>query len=276
MAAASRSLLFGPVPDHLKQFYAMPYRVSSEQILSYEKDGFVYLPGVVSDETLPYIRDLIDAAVADRTKTDQRTLAEKSQYEQSFLQCGYLCWDYPAVQALVFARRFAGIARELLQVEHVRLWHDQALYKEPGGRRTDCHQDISYWPVNSERTLTLWLALCDIPREKGCLRFLPETHRSGLREYVDIFNAPHMPADLESVPRVDVPLKAGEATCHSGLLFHEAYPNQTGEMRAVMTIIYIDAAATYDASDPRNRYHKSCLGLEPGAVIDTQYTPVLI
>lgn len=45
------------------------------------------------------------------------------------------------VRSFVFDPRFARAAAELLGVSGVRLYHDQALVKEPGGRPTPWHQD---------------------------------------------------------------------------------------------------------------------------------------
>ncbi|MBU2491423.1 MAG: phytanoyl-CoA dioxygenase family protein [Bacteroidetes bacterium] len=269
-------ILFEKTPESILEFYNTPYKLNDVQIIEYQKNGFIKLPNVLEGEALNYSRKIITAAVNARTGHDKRTLNEKSQYEQSFKQCGYLCWDYPAVKDYVFGKRFAGIARDLMKVNGVRLWHDQALYKEPGGRLTDCHQDESYWPINSENTITMWMALVDVPEVKGCMRFIPNTHKIGVREYVDIFNNPHMPETMEYQIRTVVPLRAGDVTFHSGLTFHEANPNKTDEMREAMTVIYFEDGAVYSDEDARSKDHKSCWGLKPGDIIDTQYTPKLI
>ena len=212
-----------------------------------------------------------------RKGKDERELKDKSQYEQSLLQCGFLCWDFSAMKEFVFAKRFAGIVRDLMKADHVRLWHDQALFKEPGGRITDAHQDCSYWPIAEPQfTTTMWLALTDVPVEKGCLYFYPHTNDPNLKEYVDIFKNPHQPNHLNDKEKVFVPLKAGDATFHSGLTFHGAGNNQTNEMREAMTIIYIKDGVTFDASDERNKTHTSCVGLNNGEIINTKFTPVLI
>jgi ectoine hydroxylase-related dioxygenase (phytanoyl-CoA dioxygenase family) len=137
------------------------------------------------------------------------------------------------------------------------------------------HQDISYWPVNTIHTTTMWLALTDVPVERGSLYFLPGTHDPNRQEYVDIFNNPHVPAHVAGEKRVAVALKAGDATFHSGLTFHGAHANQTREMRKAMTVIFIGDGTRFDASDRRNATHTSCKGLEDGAVIDTRFTPIL-
>lgn len=270
-------LLNSDVSKQLKKFLNEHLQVTKEQIEFYHRSGFVKIENVVEQEFLPELKRIVEAAVLVRKGKDERDLKEKSQYEQSFLQCGYLCWDFPAIKEIVFAKRFAGIVRDLIQVEHIRLWHDQALFKEPGGRVTDAHQDCSYWPIHEPQfTSTMWLALVDVPVEKGCLYFYPQTNDPNLKEYVDIFKHPHQPDFLKNREKVFVPLKAGEATFHSGLTFHGAGENKTDQMREAMTIIYIKDGVTFDSSDERNRTHTSCIGLNEGDLINTKYTPILI
>ena len=49
------------------------------------------------------------------------------------------------------------------QVEGVRVYHDQALNKEPGGGYTPWHCDGYYWPVQSDKIVTAWVPLQVIP-----------------------------------------------------------------------------------------------------------------
>lgn len=270
-------LLNEPTPEEILIEYNTPFTISDKQINLYKENGFISLQNVLSGKALEYARRVIESAVLIRKEQDKRTLAEKSQYEQSFLQCGYLCWDFPAVKDFVFGKRFAGIARDLMSVKKVRLWHDQALFKEPHGRVTDAHQDISYWPIKEgEFTTTMWMALNDVPKEKGCLYFYPASHILKEKEYIDIFKNPHQPNVVKGMEKVFTPLKAGDVTFHSGLTFHGAGENISNEMREGMTVIYSADGNTFDSTDERNATHKSCIGLKHGDRIDTQYTPILI
>ncbi len=273
----AEEILQTSVNPALKIFYNSRIKLSQNQISNYAENGFVKIENVVGPEFLPQIKKIIQSSVLLRKGKDERELKDKSQYEQSLLQCGYLCWDFPAVRDYVFAKRFAGIVKDLMQVDQVRLWHDQALFKEPGGRITDAHQDCSYWPIAEPQfTITMWLALTDVPIEKGCLYFYPRTNDPKLKEYVDIFKNPHQPKLLKETEKVFVPLKAGDATFHSGLTFHGAGNNQTNEMREAMTIIFIKDGVTFNASDERNKTHTSCVGLNDGEIINTKFTPILI
>ena len=89
--------LFSETPEKSFYIYNKPYQLSSVQIEEYQNNGFIKLSQVLSDEALKYARAVITTAVDLRTEKDKRALNEKSPYEQSFKQCGYLCWDYPAV-----------------------------------------------------------------------------------------------------------------------------------------------------------------------------------
>ncbi len=273
----AEKILHSQISNQLKSFFNSALPISDKIIKHYNEYGFVKVENVVEKDFLPEIKQINESAVLVRKGKDERELKDKSQYEQSLLQCGYLCWDFPAVKEFVFAKRFAGIVKDLMQVDHVRLWHDQALFKEPGGRITDAHQDCSYWPIAEPQfTITMWLALVDVPIEKGCLYFYPRTNDPNLKEYVDIFKNPHQPNLLKDKEKVFVPLKAGDATFHSGLTFHGAGNNQTNEIREAMTVIYIKDGVTFDASDERNKTHTSCVGLNNGETINTKFTPVLI
>lgn len=273
----AETILMKNVTESVKEFYDTPYQISEDLIKFYQTNGFVKIEKVLSGESLEFTKRLTEASVLLRKEHDKRTLAEKSEYEQSFLQCGFLCFDFPAMMDLISSKRLAGIARDLMKVSGVRLWHDQALFKEPGGRHTDVHQDSSYWPLqNPEKSITIWIALNDVPLDKGSLYFYPGTHLSGVKEYVDIFKNPHNPQFLESEKIINVPLTAGDATFHSGLTFHGANPNKTNEVREAMTIIYIDENSRFDDSDKRNATHKSCSGLLNGEIISTKFTPKLI
>lgn len=274
---AAEKILNSEVSSPLKEFLNSSIKLTTEKVDYYNNFGFVKIENVVEADFLPEVKKIIESSVLLRKGKDERELKDKSQYEQSLLQCGFLCWDFYAMKDFVFSKRFAGIARDLMNVDHVRLWHDQALFKEPGGRITDAHQDCSYWPIAEPQfTATMWLALSDVPVEKGCLYFYPQTNDPDFKEYVDIFKDPHQPNHLNDKKKIFVPLKAGDATFHSGLTFPGAANNQTNEMREAMTIIYIKDGVTFDTSDERNKTHTSCIGLNNGEIINTKFTPVLI
>src|SRR5262249_27441637 len=124
-----------------------------EQVDAFERDGFVVIDGLLTDAELSHYEDGVTAAVAHRKRNDRRALDQKSLYEQSFHQCINLWEDRTDVRPLTFHPKLGEAAATLLRVPAVRLWHDQALYKEAHGRETDPHQDHPYWPIRELDTI---------------------------------------------------------------------------------------------------------------------------
>ena len=171
-------------------------------------------------------------------------------------------------------------------VDGVKLWFDQALYKQPGGRITDYHVDAAFWPVQpAAKTTTIWMALVDVPVEKGCMAFAAGSHElSPDAEFVDIFNAQAEIAIGDNVrhyPWEWVPLEAGDCTFHSGLVYHRAGGNSTDQMREAMTIAYMTADARFDwpESNPEagRRHGFATEGLQRGDTVGVgSFAPRLV
>ena len=251
--------------------------MSADLIESFRARGFVVVADLLTVGELDRFGTAVTQAVMERKRADHRSLAEKSRYEQSFIQCQNLWEDHPEVRPLNFHARVAQAAAELLGVERIRVWHDQALYKEPGGRETDAHQDHPYWPIEEPLTVTAWIPFEGSTLESGAMGYVPGSHRSGLREFVNIFGGE--PDDLLSRPElagadpVFVEVPAGSVAYHHGLTAHLAKPNRTAHPRAVHTVIYFaDGCHRRDGKQPHPSVDRP--GIPPGGVIDSDVTPI--
>lgn len=185
-----------------------------------------------------------------------------------------------AVRRLVFARRLARIAAELMGCRGVRLYHDQALFKEPGGGHTPWHADQHYWPLASDRCCTAWIPLQDTPSEMGPLAFASGSQRIRAgRELAISDESEHVLGQrLRDLPVEEEPYALGDVTFHAGWTFHRAGANRSGRMRAVMTVIYLDVDMR--VAPPANRQQEGDLhqwmpGAVPGGPADTPLNPVL-
>ena len=146
-------------------------------VTAFQRDGFVRAAGLIDPAEVARFRVHVDRAVAWRTRNDPRGLDEKTPFERSFTMCQYLWEDHPEIAPLTFHPRVAGAAAELIGAKAVRLWHDQALYKEAGGRETEMHQDQPYWPIAERDSLTAWIPLVEVGEEMGCMGYIPGSHR---------------------------------------------------------------------------------------------------
>jgi ectoine hydroxylase-related dioxygenase (phytanoyl-CoA dioxygenase family) len=251
--------------------------VSEDLVAAFRRDGFVVVPDLLSEDEVRRYGTAVDGAVARRSRHDTRVLAEKSRYEQSFIQCQNLWEDSPDVRPLDFHPRIAGTAARLLGVDVVRLWHDQALYKEPGGRETDPHQDQPYWPIVEADTITAWIPFYGSTLQNGAMGYLPGSHRVGVREFVNIFfGEPEdvlARSELAGIEPVWVEVPAGSVAYHHGLTFHLARPNATGTVRRVHTAIFFaDGSRRGEGKFPHPSVERP--GIPMGAVIASDVTPV--
>ena len=123
----------------------------------FNDEGFIVIRDVFEPSEIEFYREVVKEAIKERKQFDERALEDKSEYEKSFTQCQNLWEDYIDIRKLTFDQRICKIASELLDVDAIRLWHDQALVKESGGRETDPHHDQPYWPIKEAKTITAWI-----------------------------------------------------------------------------------------------------------------------
>lgn len=242
----------------------------------FRRDGFVVVAGLFEPGELDRYRAAVTEGVRARTAAGLRPLAERSRYQQSFLQCMNLWEDRPGVRPLTFHPRLGRAAAELLGVDAVRLWHDQALYKEPGGRATDAHQDHAYWPIAETASVTAWVPFDGSRRGAGAMAYLPGSHRIGLRRFVDIFGSD--PEDILAHPLVRdvepvvVEVPKGSVAFHHGLTVHLAEANGGERTRAVHTVIYFPDGSTRRGRAPHFAVERGNIAV--GGKIDSDATPI--
>jgi len=246
------------------------------------KNGFAVVNSIISADEIREHRSSIADAVR-RYSVETRPIGDRSTYDRAFLQVTNLWTKDDAVKRFVFEQRFAQLAADLLGVEKVRLYHDQALFKEPGGGHTPWHQDKYYWPLDTDKMITMWMPLVDVDAEMGLIQFASGSHLKGAVESVEISD------DSEDVFSryiedkdfaVEGPSKmtAGDATFHLGWTIHSAGPNRSTKMREVMTIIYFADGARI--TKPEYPAHQADLdawfpGQRPGNIAGSELNPVM-
>ena len=258
-----------------------PFLLSAEQINFFRQNGFVKLKNVLSAEAIAYLNTTISDEVK-RLNTQHLPLKERDTYGKAFLQIMNIWTKSGPVKEIVFSKRFAKIAADLLGVSGVRLYHDQALYKEPGGGITPWHADQYYWPLANDSTVTVWIPLQETPLEMGPLEFSSQSFKLTAGRDKEIGDESqqmlHETLDKEGFEHVIEPFEIGEVSFHKGWLFHRAGANNTDKMRGVMTMIYMDKDMILKQPENKNQlvdWETWCPGAEIGKQIDTPINPVL-
>lgn len=243
---------------------------AGELVEQFHRDGFVHVPSLLPVDEIDAFKAVVDEAVARRTRHDTRAFEERTPYQQIARQCLYLWLDSPGVRPLDFHPALTGFAAALLGAERVRLWHDQAIYKEPGGRETEAHQDHAYWPVAETDMVSAWVPLVDVDDEMGCMGYIPGTHTSE-RQFVNIFTQPGEGNAFAArhAPPVWVTANRGDVIFHAARTIHMAKPNRSKHLRAVHTAVYFRDGCTWLPGDPMGRND-----FRAGARIEGPATPI--
>jgi ectoine hydroxylase-related dioxygenase (phytanoyl-CoA dioxygenase family) len=258
-----------------------PFPIHADHIDFFRKNGFIKLKNVLSPETIQYINQVISSEVK-RLNTQHLPIEQRDTYGKAFLQIMNLWTQSELAKEIVFSKKLAQIAADLLEVRSVRLYHDQALFKEPHGGITPWHADQYYWPLDSDRTVTVWIPLQATALEMGPLSFSAGSHHLvvGRDQHISDESQELLEAELASrgYPQVIEAFDIGEVSYHTGWLYHRAGANNTDQMRAVMTMIYIDASIRLKAPENKNQqadWETWCPGVAIGAEVASPINPIL-
>ena len=255
------------------------YPLTREQVEFYAKNGYVKLRNVLSAAVLEDYGRAISERVA-QLSADALPMEQRTTYGKAFLQIMNLWRQSEKAEEFVMGQRLARIAAELMGVTGVRLYHDQALYKEAGGGLTPWHADQYYWPTATDKIVTAWVPLQATPLEMGPLAFCKQSHRFQIGRDLEISDESEMMLKeaLSKFETEETPFELGEVSFHAGWTFHRAGANCSERPRAVMTMIYMDEQMRLATPKNKNQIADAetwCPGVKVGDVIDSALNPVV-
>lgn len=269
------------IPTSITTFLNQTIELSPEQIKFYQENRYIKLKEVLDKDTIVFFNQVITEQVNMMNK-EQEALKDRTTYGKAFLQLFNLWKENTLVKELVFSKRLAKIASDLMQVDGVRIYHDQALFKEAGGGITPWHADQYYWPLETDKTVTAWIPLQETPLEMGPLEFSAGSHT--------IVDGRELEISDESEEMIQKKLRVtdfkhvieafdlGEISFHSGWVFHRAGANVSKVMRKVMTIIYMDKDMVLKNPENKNQindWNTWCPGAKIGEIINSPINPIL-
>lgn len=257
------------------------YSVTPAQVKYFSENGFIKIKNIFDASVIDYMNIVISKEV-DRLNNQQIPLEERDTYGKAFLQIMNLWTHTSALKDIVFSKKIAQIATGLIQSAGVRLYHDQALFKEPKGGHTPWHADQYYWPLATENTVTAWIPLQATPLNYGPLEFSAGSNRltAGRDKQISDESQAFLEAELKNqkFEHVIEPFDVGEISFHRGWLYHRAGPNVSGNMRKVMTMIYMDKDTVLKTPENHNQqadWDAWCPGAKVGQIVNTPLNPVL-
>jgi len=222
---------------------------------TFKKIGFVLLPSFLDTQEMAdlknnmirYIREIVPSMPKEEVYYDDRkrpdTLKQISnmfKYDEFF-------------HGLMFGSRFEAIAELLLNgpVSGKNLLY---FNKAPGTNLpTPPHQDGYFFMIDPCEAVSMWLALEKVDTENGCVRYIPGSHKEGMR--------PHGPSgilgfsqhiidysvDTDVAREVAMPAEPGDLLVHHCLTIHTAGANKSQDRtREALSLMYYSQQARED------------------------------
>jgi len=220
--------------------------VTAADAACFRDHGYCAIPEILPRELALHFRAL---ALELANRPDAASYSQRAVFQQMVN-----VWLYhEGLRELTFNPQLQAAVRALAGGRRMRLWHDHLLIKRPhNGVASEFHQDEPYWSVMRETfTISAWIALGDVPVERGCMSFIPDTHTQrdlraqALEDPTDLLS---LWPDLAYAPRVVCPLRAGGATFHQGFTAHRAAANETDEDRVAMSVIWVEEHAQFNGA----------------------------
>ncbi|MVU81356.1 phytanoyl-CoA dioxygenase family protein [Nocardia sp. ET3-3] len=218
----------------------------------FHRDGFTVVPELFTEDEIGIYRRAAQQFVDPRHRTAQVGLIATTD-----------AWEKNETLRELALHPRLGAAAERLAGRPLRVWGGEILAKPPHEPTpSGLHEDMTFSLLDSALTFNAWIALVDVPVQRGAMTFLPGSHRRPGPERAD-FETVRGDAfatylidtwpGLQWNPRITVPVRAGGVTFHHNRTAHEAGPNSTDEIRLAFVVTFTDAGATYrpvPGSDP--------------------------
>jgi ectoine hydroxylase-related dioxygenase (phytanoyl-CoA dioxygenase family) len=221
------------------------YDVSEEEKRRFERDGWIHLRGVLSEDEVAAIERDYERFLRREIPVPGKDFCDMSgDYTRDVSQFSIINVMLPRRyyapwQESVYEQRAHSIAEQLCGAG-MTYDYDQLLAKRPF--KDDAvfgwHQDLAYWPTETPdtRTATCWLAIDDSTAQNGCMRFVSGTHLTPLRKHRPLHGdrdkSHTLVCDVEKGDVVSLaPIRRGDVTVHNERVMHGSGGNKTAGWR---------------------------------------------
>lgn len=176
-------------------------------------------------------------------------------------------------ERLLFDTPQGDVARRLLGVSGIRLFHDHAICKPVQSSGViPWHQDSAYWPLDRVG-LSLWTPTDDVDVDGGCLEVVAGSHRDGPAEPQDFLAGRSAVAGDDS-RRVLLPVAVGATVVLTGLTWHRSAPNRSRRDRLAYLTLWVPATARFVPEHAGWHPTAAHIAVAPGERLDGDWFPL--
>ncbi len=212
----------------------MPKELNEDAIAQYFNDGYYFPVEILNKDEVAENR-----ANLEKFESEQGTPIGGAQRNKSHL---LFVW----VDDLMRHPRILDVVEDLIGPD-ILCWNTLFWVKEAHSEAfVSWHQDLNYWGLDTDKLVTVWLALSPASLESGCMRVLPGSHKGDLMphqdEYADnnmLTRGQEVAVEVDESLAVSMPLRPGEISLHNGRLAHASLPNNSPDRRIGLSLHYM-------------------------------------
>lgn len=218
--------------------------LTEEQIRAFWDQGYTSVDRITTDEEVDWLREIYDKMFNGELPVIPGALAASVMRPVDRPGSGSMSrvlrpelW-LPELCTTTFWRNGQRIAAQLLRSdpELIDCWG--LLMRKPANDldALPWHQDEAYWETEFDyEAFTCWLPLDPATIDSGCLKYIPGSHKGGIRPHRFLHDDPTISAltidniELNLVAHHPVPV--GGAALHHCRTVHGSTPNKTSQTR---------------------------------------------
>jgi phytanoyl-CoA hydroxylase len=230
---------------------------------SFDKDGYVFLPGFLGMEEVDAINNKLKDFIRDKVPgmPFNHVFYENNNDPATLKQLQDIHVHDPFFAGILKGSEFEKIA-EVLLGEKVIGKNLEYFNKPPKiGKPTPPHQDDYYFMLNPPQAITMWMALENVDEETGCVRYIKGSHLQGMRPHGKTNTlgfsqgiTDYGEKDFEA--EIPFPAKPGDLLIHHAMTIHRADGNKSEtRSRKALGFIYFGESAKEDI-EAKKAYQK--------------------
>ena len=153
---------------------AQPLReLGSDEIEGYRRDGCLMARGLMADEWFEQIERAVAKVMAAPTPISAVFSDPKAGFH---MEAGLFITD-DDIREVVYRSPMARLAQNLMNSQKVHFFYDQMFCKTAGNQHpTPWHHDLTFWPVDGDQVVSIWIPLDPVSKESSGLEFVRGSH----------------------------------------------------------------------------------------------------
>jgi len=203
----------------------MGKKLTAEQIVFYEENGFLSPVDIFSETQALAYRKQLEAAEAEWPEATSGAARNNAHCNFTFLdEITHHPVLLDAVEDLIGPNIMC--CATVLFIKEAN---------DPGF--VSWHQDGKYMGLEPNIGVTAWVALTKADLVSGCMQMIPGSHKTNMRDHNDTFGERNILTRGQEVEGVDeasavpTPLKPGQASFHHQKIIHGSQPNKSDDRR---------------------------------------------